>query len=169
MRVAGVDPGTIRTGVGVLEKDRSNNLVAVHYETIEANAKHNLPERLRTIYNGLKEVFTIYRPDSVAIESVFFSKDFKAAIKIGEARAVAMLAAMELNIPVSEYMPNRIKQSVCGNGKAAKEQVQFMVKQILKMKQLPSPDSADALAIAYCHLHVSVWDIQKKLALSKAN
>ena len=169
MRVAGVDPGTIRTGVAILEKNEAGNIAAIHYETIEANAKRSMPERLRAIYTGLKEIFTIYRPETVAIESVFFSKDFNAAVKIGEARAVAMLAAMELNIPVAEYMPNRIKQSVCGNGKAAKEQVQFMIRQILKMKTLPPPDSADALAIAYCHLHVSVWNIQKKLAISKAN
>lgn len=169
MRVAGVDPGTIRTGVGILEKAPSGIINVIHFETIEAGEKKPLAERLRMIYGGLKEVFTIYRPETVAIESVFFNKDFKAAVKIGEARAVAMLAAIEQNIPVSEYMPNRIKEAVCGNGRAAKEQVQFMMKQILKMKELPPPDSADALAIAYCHLHTSSWNIQKKIALSKAN
>ncbi len=169
MRVAGVDPGTIRTGVGIVEKSASGMITAIHHETIEAGEKKPLAERLRMIYGGLKEVFSIYRPETVAIESVFFSKDFKAAVKIGEARAIAMLAAMEHNIPVSEYMPNRIKESICGNGRASKEQIQFMVKQVLKMKELPLPDAADALAIAYCHLHTSSWNIQKKIALGKAN
>lgn len=169
MRVAGIDPGTIRTGIGILEKGPSGAINVVHFETVSAGEKKPLAERLRIIYSSLKQVLSIFQPETIAIESVFFSKDFKAAVKIGEARAVAMLAAIEQNIPVSEYMPNRIKQAICGHGKAGKEQIQFMVKQILKLKELPPPDSADALAIAYCHLHMTNWNNLKNLALSRAS
>jgi crossover junction endodeoxyribonuclease RuvC len=151
-RVAGVDPGTIRTGIGVIQRDESGRIAMVHAETISVNPKRPLPERLREIYGQLKQVLAVYRPDVLALESVFFSKDFKAAVKIGEARAVAMLAAMDQSIEVAEYMPTRVKEAVSGNGRAAKEQVQFMVKQLLRLKVDVPPDSADALAIALCHM-----------------
>ena len=167
VRVAGVDPGTIRTGVGILEQEDGGKAQWIHAETIEANQKRPVPERLRKIYGGLKEVFMIYRPSAVAIENIFFSKDFKAAIKIGEARAVAMLAAMELEIPVVEYMPNRIKEAVCGTGRAAKPQVQFMIKKLLNLTREPDPDSADALAIAFCHLQTSQWERKKELLTAR--
>ena len=108
-----------------------------------------------------REVLKIYRPDVAVIESVFFHKDVKAAVKIGEARSVAILAARELSIAVEEYSPARIKQAVCGNGRATKSQVQFMIKQLLSLNMVPPPDSADALAIAICHIHHSRF---KKLA-----
>ena len=168
MRVAGVDPGTIQTGIGVIEQDARGQYRLTHAETIKVNAKKTLPERLRDIYGALKEVLTIYRPDVVAIENVFFSKDFKAAVKIGEARAVAMLAAMDLNIPVEEYPPARVKESVCGNGRAHKEQIQFMVKQLLRLKELPPPDSADALAVAICHFHVRQWNARPGVLTARA-
>ena len=157
MRVAGVDPGTIRTGIGIIEQRDKSRYTLTHVETIKANPKKSLPERLYEIHGGLREVLAIYRPDVVVIESVFFGKDFKAAVKIGEARAVAMIAALELSIPVEEYSPARVKEAVCGNGRAEKSQIQFMVKQLLHLKELPPPDSADALAIAICHLHHSRW------------
>jgi len=167
LRVAGVDPGTIRTGIGIIDHGGKQDYVLVHAETIKASAKKSLPERLREIYGGLKENLTIYRPDVVVIESVFFRKDFKAAVKIGEARSMAMLAAMELSISVEEYAPARVKQAVCGNGRAEKSQVQFMIKQLLRLKELPPPDSADALAIAICHLHYSKWAAKKAALMVK--
>jgi len=167
MRVAGIDPGTLNTGIGILEQDERRNFKLIHTETIKVSAKKTLPERLRIIYGGLKEVFTIYRPHVVALETVFFQKDFKAAIKIGEARAVAMLASVDQAIPVEEYSPARVKQAVCGNGRAQKEQVQFMVKQILRIRDNLQPDSADALAIAICHYHTSQWLTKRALAAVK--
>ncbi|MBI4388053.1 MAG: crossover junction endodeoxyribonuclease RuvC [Candidatus Omnitrophica bacterium] len=161
MRVAGIDPGTICTGIGILEQGKNGQFVLIHAETIREPVKKPLPERLRGIYGNLKETLTIYRPSVVAIENVFYSKDFNAAVKIGEARAVAMLAAMELGIPMEEYPPARVKEAICGNGRAHKSQVQFMVKQLLRLKELPQPDSADALAIAICHFHTSRWNSKK--------
>ena len=168
-RVAGIDPGTIQTGIGFVEQGERKQYLLIHAETIHVHAKKSLPERLREIYGGLKEVLTIYRPQVVAIENVFFSKDFKAAVKIGEARAVAMLAAMELSIPVHEYSPARVKEAICGNGRAHKSQIQFMTKQLLRLKELPLPDSADALAIAICHLHMNQWNLKRERAVAAAN
>ena len=161
LRVAGIDPGTFRTGIGILEQESNGRFVLTHAETIRANAKKSLPERLCEIYNNLKKILTIYRPNVAVIENVFYSKDFRAAVKIGEARAVAMLAATELAIPIEEYPPARVKEAICGNGRAHKSQVQFMVKQLLRLKELPSPDSADALAIAMCHFHTTRWSLKK--------
>ena len=167
MRVAGIDPGTIRTGIGIIEKGAKGEYVLIHVETIKVNEKRSIAERLREIYGCLREVLNIYRPDVAVIESVFYSKDFKAAVKIGEARSAAMLAAMEISIPVEEYPPARVKEAVCGNGRADKTQVQFMIKQLLRLKELPPPDSADALAIAICHLHHHQWALKKTALMAK--
>ncbi len=166
MRVVGIDPGTIQTGVGVIEQDERRQYKLIHAETIKVNAKKILSERLWEIHGALKEVLTIYRPDAVAIENVFFSKDFKAAVKIGEARAVAMLAAMDLGIPIHEYPPARVKEAVCGNGRAHKLQIQFMIKQLLRLKESMSADSSDALAIAICHFHTNQWNLKKATVLA---
>jgi crossover junction endodeoxyribonuclease RuvC len=95
-----------------------------------------------------------YKPDSVALENVFYAKDVSAMVKIGEARACAMLAAAECGIEIAEYPPARVKQAVSGNGRATKEQIQHMIKTLLGLKSLPKPDSADALAVAFCHAHM---------------
>ena len=166
MRVAGIDPGTIQTGIGILEQSESGKFVLIHAETIKINAEKPLVKRLHEIYNRLRESLKIYKPDVVAIENIFFSKDFKAAVKIGEARAVAILAAVEMSIPVEEYPPARIKQAICGSGRAQKTQIQFMIKQLLRLKEEPSPDSADALAVAICHFHMSRWVLKKAEALA---
>lgn len=168
MRVAGIDPGTIATGIGILEQGEKDRFAVVHYETIRADSRESLPERLREIHGSLREILKIYHPDVVALEGVFYSKDFKAAVKIGEARAAAILAAMELDISIEEYPPARVKQAICGNGRADKQQVQFMVKQILRLKEVPPADSADALGIAICHFHTSRWNVKKALAFAKS-
>ncbi|PIQ84975.1 MAG: crossover junction endodeoxyribonuclease RuvC [Candidatus Omnitrophica bacterium CG11_big_fil_rev_8_21_14_0_20_45_26] len=167
MRVAGIDPGTIRTGVAILEENGRGQYAVHHFEIIKAPSSRPLPERLRIIYSGLKELFTIYQPEIVALENVFFQKDFKAAVKIGEARAMAMLAAVEQSLAVEEYPPATIKQAVCGNGRAAKEQVQFMIKQILRLKEMPPSDAADALAVAICHFHMNGRASKKILSAVK--
>ncbi|MBI4971813.1 MAG: crossover junction endodeoxyribonuclease RuvC [Candidatus Omnitrophica bacterium] len=150
MKILGIDPGTIQLGVGLLEFDGPQVQVRLA-ETVKTHAKDSLPKRLKELYHALSEVFQIYRPDEAALESVFFSKDVRAAIKIGEARAIAMLVAAQFSCPVTEYPPAKVKQAVCGNGQAKKYQVQFMMRSILKLKENPPEDAADALALAVCH------------------
>ena len=150
MKILGVDPGTHKMGVGLLEFDGSRFEVKLA-ETIKTHAKDPLPKRLKELYHALSEVFQIYRPDEVALENVFFSKDVKSAIKIGEARAIAMLVAAQFSAPVTEYPPAKVKMAICGNGQAKKHQVQFMVQKLLKAETLFPEDTSDALALAMCH------------------
>ena len=152
MRVMGVDPGTHKTGFGILESDgRSYKLVICG--TIRAAAKDPIAKRLLHIFESLQKNIQSYKPDVVALETLFFAKDIRAVERIGEARACAMLAASKQGIEVIEYAPTEVKKSVTGNGRAAKEQIQFMVTRLLNLKESPAPDAADALAIAMCHLH----------------
>ncbi len=162
MKVAGIDPGTLHTGIGIVEPAANGGYVLIHAETIHAPAKKPVAERLHGIYLKLKEILMIYRPEVVAIETVFYSKDFRAAVKIGEARAMAALVAKELSIALEEYPPARVKQAVCGNGRAHKSQIQFMIKQMLRLKELPPPDSADALAIALCYFQANHINMIRK-------
>lgn len=154
MRILGVDPGTWRTGVGIIEiEGRGGRYQLLHTEVIAVLENLPVSKRLQQIYQGLQARIREYRPGVLALENVFFHKDITAVVKIGEARACAMLAAAEQNIEVVEYPPARIKQAVSGNGRATKEQMQHMVKTLLNLKTLPAPDSADALAVAICHGH----------------
>jgi len=153
MRVMGVDPGTHRTGFGILESSgRDYKLVICG--TIRAAAKDPIARRLLHIFESLQKNIQSYKPDVAALETLFFAKDIQAVERIGEARACAMLAASKAGIEVIEYAPTAVKRSVTGNGRASKEQVQFMVKRLLNLREVPAPDAADALAIAMCHLHV---------------
>ena len=152
MRVLGVDPGTWKTGVGVIEAEGSRYRLV--FETvIEIKKKLPLAMRLRQIYLEISDFVAEYKPDVMALENVFFGKDLQAMVKIGEARACAMLAAAQMNIEVLEYPPARVKQAVSGNGRASKDQVQNMIKTLLGLKQAPEADSSDALAVAICHVH----------------
>ena len=152
MRILGVDPGTRRTGLGIIETEGSRYRL-LHTETIVLKDSLTLPEKLQEIYQSLTAAIQTYQPEVLALENVFYGKDLQAMVKIGEARACAMLAASGRGIPVVEYAPARVKQSVTGNGRASKEQMQRMVKVLLNLKTEPPPDSADALAVAICHLH----------------
>lgn len=164
MRIAGIDPGTLHTGVGILEDQSKREPVLIFSKTIHAGKGKSIAERLELIFTELKLIFEEWKPEVAALENVFYQKDFKAAVKVGEARAAAMLAASLCKIPVVEYPPARVKQSVSGNGRAAKDQVQYMVRNILKFRGSLSPDSADAAAVALCHLHAKKFDkIQKDL------
>ena len=154
MRVLGVDPGTHRMGVGILEADGQKYKV-IHFETIRANSKAPIPKRLLHIFDALQALIEKFRPDVMALETLFFAKDIQAVERIGEARACAMLAASKQGIDVVEYGPMVVKRSVTGNGHAAKEQVQFMITRLLNLKEAPALDASDALAIAMCHLHSS--------------
>lgn len=153
MRVLGVDPGTWRTGVGILET-QGNRYSLVHAELIRMeDKKQELSGRLLKIFRRLGECIQAYKPDVVALENVFYAKDVTSLVKIGEARACAMLAAADYGIPLKEYLPTRVKQAVTGNGRASKEQMQHMIKTLLGLKALPQADTADALAVAICHVH----------------
>ena len=152
MRIAGIDPGTIETGIGIVE-DNGRQPVLVFSRTIHAGQAKQVTLRLEKIFTELKSILAEWKPDVMALENVFYQKDFRAAVKVGEARAVAMLAATMNGIPVVEYPPARVKESICGNGRASKEQVQYMVRQILKFRGPLSADSADAIAVALCHVH----------------
>lgn len=134
----------------------ARGLKAVHYETLvfERGAKRlSRAERLKRIYENLLEVLKIYQPDAVALEDVFYGVSFPSSVRIGEARAVALLAAANFNVEISEYSPARIKKAVSGNGQASKIQVQYMVRHLLGLRENPETDAADALAAAICHCH----------------
>ncbi len=153
MRVLGIDPGTMVTGFGVVD-DIRGKLSSVAYGTIEGKRKDSFPDRLKIMFEGLNKAIEDYKPDQIALESAFYGKSVKAAIKIGEARGVAILCAALADIPLSEYAPTEIKRAVVGVGNAQKVQVGKMVKILLSLSELPEKyDATDALAIAICHCH----------------
>lgn len=159
MRVFGVDCGTEITGFGVVETSlgaREPKLAALAVGAIRLPKSRPLTERLEQVYNELTAELERWQPDTVAIEEVFYSVNAKSALKLGQVRGVALLAAARQAIPVAEYAPLKIKSSVVGYGLAQKEQVQFMVARLLGLDEPPQPaDAADALAIAICHIHTA--------------
>lgn len=155
MRVLGIDPGTLTSGYGVVAEE-DHKLFHVVSGGISPSAKHPFPKRLKKIYEELEKIIDKYRPHVVVVEDLFVSKNIKSALKLGHARGVAILAAMNAGLPVFEYAPTEVKQAVVGNGKAEKKQVQMMVKTLLDLPKVPHPaDAADALASAICHIHSS--------------
>ena len=153
MRIFGIDPGSERTGYGCVETDgRRHHLVACG--TISASRADSFPHRLARIHRELSLLLTSCRADCVAIENLFHATNVRSALKLGHARGVAMLAAVEAGCAVVEYTPAEIKRAVVGYGRAEKQQVQQMVKLLLGLAVAPSPhDAADALAVAICHMH----------------
>ena len=153
MRIFGIDPGSERTGYGCVETDgRRHTLVTCG--AISAASGDPFPQRLARIHRELTALLAACRPDCVAIENLFHANNVRSALKLGHARGVAMLAAVEAGCPVVEYTPAEIKRAVVGYGRAEKHQVQQMIKLLLGLDQPPSPhDAADALAVAICHLH----------------
>ncbi len=159
MRVFGIDCGTEVTGFGVVESDdaeRQPRLVMKAMGAIRMNKAQSTPARLQQVFRELTAELERWRPDTVAIEEVFYSVNAKSALKLGQVRGVALLAAAIEGLPVAEYAPLKIKSSVVGYGLAKKEQVQFMVARLLGLAERPEPaDAADALAIAICHIHTA--------------
>jgi crossover junction endodeoxyribonuclease RuvC len=157
MRVFGIDCGTEVTGFGVVEPDedgREPRLVCKAFGAIRLKKTRTTSERLEQVFRELMAELEHWQPDVVAIEEVFYSVNPKSALKLGQVRGVALLAAACQGIPVAEYAPLKIKSSVVGYGLAKKEQVQFMVARLLGLAKLPEPaDAADALAVAICHIH----------------
>ena len=159
MRVFGIDCGTEITGFGVVEATdtgRERRILCQTMGGIRLSKAESLPERLDRVYRELTTQLEKWRPDVVAVEEVFYSVNAKSALKLGQVRGVALLAAARQGLPVAEYAPLRIKSSVVGYGLAQKGQVQFMVARLLGLAELPQPsDAADALAIAICHIHTA--------------
>ena len=153
MRIFGIDPGSERTGYGCVETDgRRHQLVTCG--AIAAHAGDPFPQRLARIHRELVALLAACRPECVAVESVFHAVNARTALKLGHARGVAILAAVEAGCEVVEYTPAEIKRAVVGYGRAEKHQVQQMIKLLLGLDRPPSPhDAADALAVAVCHLH----------------
>jgi len=156
MRVLGIDCGGEYTGYGVVETDPHGNLCCLTCGAIKLSPREALPRRLSRIYMQLGAIISEHQPDEVAIEDVFYALNVKSALKLGQVRGVAMLAAASAGLEVSEYSPLTIKSSVVGYGRAEKAQVQHMVTRLLQLPAPPEPtDASDALAIAICHLHTA--------------
>ena len=152
MRILGIDPGLTKTGFGIVDIN-NENLRVVDYGIIKPNTKDKLEKRLLTIFKDISEIISRYKPTIICIEEVFYGKNFKSALLLGQARGAAMVSAASSNINIFEYSAKKIKQSVTGNGNAKKEQVKFMVMSILNIKNADIPlDASDALAIALCHV-----------------
>ncbi len=155
MRIFGIDPGSERTGYGCVETDGSRHRMIIS-GAITNPAAASFPEKLLKIHTGLAALIAECRPDCVAIENLFHASNARSALKLGHARGVAMLAAVEAGVTVAEYTPAEIKRAVVGYGRAEKPQVQQMVKLLLGLATLPSPhDAADALAVAICHCQIA--------------
>ncbi len=151
MIIFGVDPGTNITGFGVI-KQTGNNFALVKNGLIKLHSKKSLSEKLVIIYDEIKDLLNLYKPDEFAIETAFYGKNVQSAMKIGYARGAAILAAAHCKIPMSEYSPREIKKSIVGRGAASKEQVLFMIKTLLAAKEIKMKyDESDALAVALCH------------------
>ena len=153
MRVIGVDPGIVVTGFGIIDK-KNNNIIAHSYGTVKPPKTMSLSDRLGYLYDEISSLLDKYKPNMLAVEDTFYSKNFKSAMLLGQARGSIILAGYCANISCIEFSPKKIKKSVVGNGNASKEQVQYMVKNILHLDKLPtSLDASDALAIGLCYLN----------------
>jgi crossover junction endodeoxyribonuclease RuvC len=156
MVVLGIDPGTATTGYGLVTETESGGLQAISYGVILTPPELPMSERLLILFQRMKEILLLHRPDSGAVEKLFFQRNVSTAISVGQARGVILLAMAEAGCSVAEYNPMEVKQAVCGYGGADKNQVQQMVAALLNLEQVPKPDdAADALAIAICHLNSS--------------
>lgn len=148
--VLGIDPGIADTGYGFIRVSGSR-LECLEYGSIKTPAGTPLPERLQTLYNELKRLLKKHRPQAAAVEQLFFNKNVRTALIVGQARGVALLAVSQAGIPLSDFTPAQVKMAVSAYGQASKLQIQKMVKLILNLKELPQPDdAADALAVAIC-------------------
>ncbi len=152
MIVLGIDPGSRITGYGIVEKV-GNRLVHIDNGAIFTDTADDFPGRLKIIFDGLMAIIAKFRPDQVAVENIFFATNPQSALKLGQARGAAIVAAVHSNLPVSEYTALQVKQAVVGQGRAEKEQVQKMVKALLGLPEIAQADASDALAVAICHIN----------------
>jgi crossover junction endodeoxyribonuclease RuvC len=156
MRVLGIDCGSEYTGYGVVEEANDGRLICHTAGAIKLKSSLSMAAKLQKIFSGLTAIIAEHQPETVAIEDVFYAVNVKTALKLGQVRGVAMLAASSSGLEVAEYSPLSIKSAVVGYGKADKQQVQQMVTRLLKLAAPPEPtDASDALAIAICHIHTA--------------
>lgn len=154
MITLGIDPGIAITGYGLISEDQDGRLVLLKYGVIRTDKVSTHAERLVEVYRQLKEIILLHQPRMGAVEKLFFERNVRTALTVGEARGVALLAMAEAKLAIGEYTPMEVKQAVAGYGGAEKSQVQQMVKTILGLDVIPYPDdAADALAVAICHVH----------------
>ena len=152
MIILGIDPGTAVTGYGVVKRELDGALALSECGVIRTSPRAPLSERLRDIYEGVSELMNRHKPDAVAVEGVFFGKNVRTAVVLGHARGAILVAASLHEVEVAEYPPSEIKSAVVGTGRATKEQVQFMVQRLLRLREPPRPDdAADGVAVALCH------------------
>ncbi len=155
MKILGIDPGYAILGYGVIEKT-GNRFRAVDYGAVTTDKDMYMPDRLEHLYDSLREIIAEQQPDVASIEQLYFNNNAKTAIQVGQARGVAILACIKGGLEIAEYTPLQIKQALVGYGRADKKQVQFMVKTMLNLAEVPKPDdTADALAAAICHGHAA--------------
>ncbi len=153
MRILGVDPGLAKMGWGIIEF-KGNRLIHIANGTVRTQPKQRMSDRLARIYAELVQLITLWQPDEVAVEETFVNKhNPQDALKLGQARGVALCAPATMGLSVSEYAANKIKKTVVGTGHADKKQVQMMIKTLMPLAEVHSADAADALAIAICHAH----------------
>jgi len=153
MRIIGIDPGYAIVGYGIIDYN-SNHFSVVNYGAVTTKAHTPFDSRLSTIYDGLTQLISMYKPDAMSIEKLFFNTNTTTAIDVAQARGVIVLAAAQGGLDIAEYTPLQVKQSVVGYGRAEKKQVQEMTRLMLNLKTVPKPDdTADALALAICHAH----------------
>lgn len=153
MRIIGIDPGYAIVGFGIIEYE-NGKFKTIDYGAVTTEAGTDFNRRLRTIYEDICQILDIYKPESLAIEKLYFQNNQKTAIDVAEARGVILLSASQRNIFIREYTPLEVKKSITGYGQAVKKQVQEMTKRVLHLPEIPKPDdTADALAIAVCHAH----------------
>ena len=156
----GIDPGTATTGYGLVRLEQDGSLVAVKYGVILTTKNNTAPARLVTLYDELQDLLNEHKPDTAAVEKLFFSRNVTTALAVGQARGVVMLCLQLSGIEAFEYTPNEIKQAVAGYGGAQKRQVQEMVRALLQLDSIPKPDdAADALAVAITHLNTKRYDL----------
>ena len=156
--VLGIDPGTATTGYGLVRDRADGSLESVAYGTIQTPAGVAAHRRLSILFHQMNEILLLHRPDSCAVEKLFFQRNISTAIAVGQARGVLMLVISEAGLDMAEYTPNEVKQAVAGYGSAGKKQVQEMVRVLLALTNIPKPDdAADALAIAITHLNTQKY------------
>ena len=148
IRILGIDPGSRITGYGLIDT-RGNQAILVHCGTIRTDGDHS--SRLRQIFEDVSALVTEYQPAEIAVERVFVNKNADSALKLGQARAAALCATFQAELPIFEYAARHVKKAVVGSGAADKRQVQHMIKMLLVMREVPQADAADALAVALCH------------------
>ena len=170
MIVLGVDPGTAVTGYGVVARESGGAALLVECGVLRTDDQLPLATRLRTVHEGILDIIRRHKPDRVAVEGVFYARNVRTTVVLGHTRGVILLAAALCDVDVAEYSPAEIKNAVCGSGKATKEQVQYMVQQLLHLKAPPKPaDAADGVAVALCDVQShSIRSIVREQAVIEA-